>query len=121
LAALGYLPALFFVPLVVGRDDAFCGFHGRQSLALIASLLVCQVVIWASDLVLGRILGSVLIIGLVFRALAWIVHYPVGLAVAAGYLVATIVGMVQASSGKYWRIPVLGAYVDRIGTREPVV
>ena len=109
------------MPLVVGRDVAFCGYHGRQSLVLLASLLACQVVIWLSDLVFGKILGSVLIIGLVFKALAWVVHYPVGLAVALGYVVATVVGAVQAASGKYWRIPVLGAYVDRMGTREPVV
>ena len=118
LAAIGYLPALFFVPLVVGRGDPFCGFHGRQSLALIASLIALQVVIWLSDLILGRILGSVLIVGLVFRALSWIVHYPVGLVIAVCYVVAVVVGMVQAASGKYWRIPVLGAYVDRMGSRE---
>jgi uncharacterized membrane protein len=54
------------------------------------------------------------LLGFFFKAIAWTVHYPVGLIVALGYAVVVVVGIVQAATGQYWRIPVIGAYAERL-------
>jgi uncharacterized membrane protein len=113
-AALGYIPLLFFLPLFIGPRDSFARFHGRQSLVMFVVVLVFQVFVWVSDLVLGRIMGSMFLLGFFFKSVAWIVHYPLGFIVAGAYTVAVVAGVVQAATGQYWRIPVIGAYAERI-------
>jgi uncharacterized membrane protein len=118
LAAIGYLPLLFFMPLLLRRDDPFARFHGLQSLVLFLALFCCQVVIWTSDLVLGKILGSMLLLGALFRAVAWLIHYPAGFAVVAAYLGLVIVCILQAASRNRWQVPLLGAYAEHLGAHR---
>jgi uncharacterized membrane protein len=118
LAALGYLPPLFLLPLLGRKDDAFARFHGRQSLVLLASLIVFQLLVLLVDLLFGRVMGSVLVVGPLFRLVAWLLHYPVGLAAGLAYGILVVVGVIQAASGRYWRIPILGAYADRMSVSE---
>ncbi len=113
-AALGYLPPLFLLPILARGDSDFARFHGVQSLVLLLGLAVFQLLVVAVDLLFGRLLGSTLVIGPVFRLVAWIFHYPVGLAVGFAYLVFLVLGASQAATGRRWRIPVLGAFVDRM-------
>jgi uncharacterized membrane protein len=114
IAAFGYIPMLFFVPLVALRSDPFARFHGFQSLVLFAALVVARVAIWVSDVVLDRIMGSMFLIGFMFKAIAWLIHYPVGIVVSCAYAVLVVMGIVQAAAGNYWRIPIMGAYADRL-------
>jgi uncharacterized membrane protein len=114
LATLGYIPLLFFLPLFVGTREPFARFHGRQSLVLFAAVVVFNIGVGITDLVLGRILGSMFLIGFFFKAVAWLVHYPAGVVVALAYTVLVIFGIVQAATGQYWRIPVVGAYSERL-------
>jgi len=114
LAAVGYVPLLFFLPLFMGTREPFARFHGRQSLVMFATVLVFNVAVGITDLVLGRILGSMFLMGFFFKAVAWLVHYPVGFAVALVYAVLVIIGIVQAATGQYWRIPVVGVYAERL-------
>ena len=114
LAAVGYVPLLFFLPLFVGTREPFARFHGRQSLVMFAVVLVFNIGVGITDLVLGRILGGMFLMGFFFKAVAWLVHYPAGLVVALAYAVLVIVGIVQAATGQYWRIPVVGAYAERL-------
>ena len=105
---------LFFLPLFVGTREPFARFHGRQSLVMFAVVLVFNIGVGITDLVLGRILGGMFLMGFFFKAVAWLVHYPAGLVVALAYAVLVIVGIVQAATGQYWRIPVVGAYAERL-------
>lgn len=114
LAAVGYVPLLFFLPLFVGTREPFARFHGRQSLVMFAAVLVFNIAVGVSDLVLGRILGGMFLIGFLFKTMAWLIHYPAGLVVALAYAVLVIIGIVQAGTGQYWRIPVVGAYAERL-------
>jgi len=114
MAAVGYIPLLFFLPLFVGAREHFARFHGRQSLVLFAAVLIFNVVVWVADLLLGRILGGMFLIGFFFKAVAWIIHYPMGFAVALAYLVLVVLGFAQAVTGRYWRIPVVGVYAERL-------
>jgi uncharacterized membrane protein len=114
LAAVGYIPLLFFLPLFVRAREPFAKFHGRQSLVLFAIVVVFNIAVSITDLVLGRILGGMFLIGFFFKTVAWLVHYPVGSVIALAYAVLVIMGIVQAATGQYWRIPVVGAYAERL-------
>jgi len=114
LAAVGYVPLLFFLPLFVGTREPFARFHGRQSLVLFAAVIVFNIAVGVTDLVLGRVLGSMFLLGFFFKAVAWLIHYPAGVAVAVAYAVLIIIGIVQAATGQYWRIPVVGVYAERL-------
>ncbi len=71
------------------------------------------------DIIFGRVMGSVFVIGFLFRAIAWLVHNLIGAVLSLGYFVAMIVGLIQAALGRYWRIPVLAAYAERLGPLPP--
>jgi uncharacterized membrane protein len=114
LATVGYVPLLFFLPLFVGTREPFARFHGRQSLVLFAAVIVFNIAVGVTDLILGRVLGSMFLLGFFFKAVAWLIHYPAGVAVAVAYAVLIIIGIVQAATGQYWRIPVVGVYAERL-------
>jgi len=114
LAALGYVPMLFFLPLLIRPRDSFCRYHGIQSVILISALTVFWVGVYILDLILGKVLGNVIIIGFIFKAAAWIFHYFVGTIVSLLYIILSIMGIFQAAIGQYWRIPVIGVYIDRL-------
>jgi uncharacterized membrane protein len=114
LAAVGYVPLLFFLPLFVGTREPFAKFHGRQSLVMFATVLAFNVMVAITDVILGRILGSMFLLGLFFKVVAWVIHYPAGFVVALAYLVLVVVGVAKAATGEYWRIPVLGVYAERL-------
>jgi len=114
LAAVGYVPLLFFLPLFVGSREPFAKFHGRQSLVMFAAVVLFNIMVSITDLVLGRILGGMFLIGFFFKAVAWLIHYPAGFVVALAYAVLVIFGIVQAATGQYTRIPVVGAYAERL-------
>jgi len=114
LAAVGYIPTLFFLPLFVGTREPFAKFHGRQSLVMFAGLVVFNIAVAVTDLVVGRLLGSMFLIGFFFKVVAWLIHYPAGFALALIYAVLVIVGIAKAATGEYWRIPVVGAYAERL-------
>lgn len=115
-AAVGYLPALFWLPLFLGKTDDYTRFHGRQSLVLFVLLVLFRVAVWCSDLIVGRLLGSLFVVGLLFQSFAWFVHYPLGFIAGAAYVGAVVVCMVQAAAGNCWRVPVVGAYAERLGS-----
>ena len=114
LATVGYVPLLFFLPLFVGTKEPFAKFHGRQSLVLFATVVAFNIAVGVADLILGRVLGSMFLLGFFFKAMAWLIHYPAGFVVAVAYAVLVIIGIVQAATGQYWRIPVLGVYAERL-------
>lgn len=107
---------MFWLPLYTGSPGDWLRFHGRQSLILFAALVLFRLGVWLSDVVLGKLLGSLFVVGVVFRAAAWLVHYPLGLAVGLGYLGLMAVCIVQSVAGNCWRVPVLGAYLDRMSS-----
>ena len=114
LAAVGYLPLLFFLPLFLARTDAFARHHAKQAMVIQCVLISFWVAVWVSDFVLGRVLGNMLLLGFLFRLMAWLIHYPLGFAVSLGYMVLAAVGLVQSFAGQYWRVPILGAFADRL-------
>lgn len=114
IAAIGYLPMLFVVPLLIGRDDSFVRFHGRQSMLLFAAFAAIWTAIWLFGLVFGRVFGSILLLGFVFRSIDWVVHNVVGSVVSLTYIALTGVCLVQAALGRKWRVPLIGNHAGRL-------
>jgi uncharacterized membrane protein len=114
LAAIGYLPFFFPLPLYLGKDDEFSRFHGRQSLALLIALIAIWIVIWFLDLILGGILGHIFIVGIFFKIINWIIKNLFGGFVSLLYVFLVILGIANALQGKYWEVPVISAIARRI-------
>lgn len=113
-AALGYVPFLFFIPIFANREDEFAQFHGKQSLVLFCALIILWIAIWLIYLIFRGILGNIFIIGFLFKTLAWLIHNVIGTIISLGYLVLMVLGIINAASGNYWRIPIIGAYAERL-------
>jgi len=45
-AAIGYLPPLFILPLLTKKESAYCQFHAKQSLAMTIVLILFLVLKW---------------------------------------------------------------------------
>lgn len=112
-AAVGYLPMLFFVPLIACRRDAHASAHGRQSLAMLLALVAAWFVVWLCSLMLGRVLGDIVLLGFLFRALGWFLHNVVGGILSVAYIIGMLVGSVRALSGLEWELPYIGRYSRR--------
>lgn len=114
LAAIGYLPFFFPLPLYLGREDEFSQFHGRQSLALLISLIAIWILIWFIGLIFSGILGHIFIVGIFFKVVNWLIRYIVGSCVSIIYIILVILGMVNALQGRRWEIPVVSIIARRI-------
>jgi uncharacterized membrane protein len=114
LAALCYLPGFFFLPLLLARDDESARFHAAQSLTLFAALGLVALATWFVDILFGRVLANMVIAGFFFSALAWLLHYPVGIAAALLYVVGVIAGVVYAGAGAQRNLPFIRRYVPAV-------
>lgn len=114
LSAIGYLPFFFFLPLYFGKDDEFSQFHGRQSLALLISLIAIWLLIWLIGLIFGGILGHIFIVGIFFKIINWLIKNIVGSLVSIIYIILVILGMVNALQGRCWEIPVVAIIARRL-------
>lgn len=90
--ALSYVGILCLVPLLLKKDSKFAQEHAKQGFILFLFEIAVAV------------LGMVPIIG-------WMFIGPVGSLLA---LILAIVGIVNVFQGKFWEIPVLGAYRKKV-------
>lgn len=114
LAAIGYFPMFFLLPLLAKPNDKFCRFHAIQSGLLLATLVVFWFGVYILDFILGKVLANVILVGFVFKLSAWLIHYVGGTVVSLIYIILVIVCFIQAAAGQYWRIPVLSMYIERL-------
>ncbi|MDE6781328.1 MAG: DUF4870 domain-containing protein [Ruminococcus sp.] len=92
-AVLPYLmPFLFFLPLVVDKNSAFCRFHANQQLIWLIVNVIIQVI--------KGIIGIIPIIG-------WIA----GLLLDVAQLAVAVGLMYGASKGKALRLPFVGELI----------
>ena len=98
---LSYFGLLALIPYLTVKDSLYVKWHARQGLAL----MIAYVAFWVIDIVLGFIPGVRVVVGLL------------GCAVAVGYLVVSIMGIVKAFAGERWRVPVVS---DMIADKLPL-
>lgn len=91
IAAIGYIGILCLIPLLAKRESKFAQFHGKQGLVL----FIAWIIIW--------VIGIIPFIG-------WLIAFFGSIAL----LVLSIMGIVQTLSGKYWKLPFLAQYAEKI-------
>jgi uncharacterized membrane protein len=108
-ALLGYLPIcavnliLSIIWLVTEpKENKFLRFHAMQSLLLIGGMIVAYVVLFVCAIVLVNISSAL-------GVLIWLVE----LAVFAGYLILSVVGMIKANQGQMWKMPIVGDIAEK--------
>ncbi len=122
LAWLSYLGILFLVPMFASKDNKFSQFHARQGMVL------C--IVWVAWWILFGILSGV------FLSMAWRAAFesalmgggPGGIWYALYWIfililwigwiffgIMAIIGIIKAAGGKYWRMPILGRFVNKEG------
>lgn len=88
-AWLSYLGILWLVPLLASKDNAFCKFHVKQGIML----SILGVAIW--------VIAWIPFLGWFVGALVWLY-----------ILIMAIIGIINALSGKYWKMPLLGGLAE---------
>ena len=92
-AVLAYLGILFFLPLVACKDSRFGKFHANQGFALFLTDLVLSIV--------GKILGLIPVLGVICNTVIYLI-----------ILGLTILGMVNAGTGKAKELPIIGGLIN---------
>ncbi len=103
LAAVGYLGPLFLVPLLGKKENAFCQHHGKQGAVLFGLEVVGAVVL----IILSIIVGFVPCAGWIVNVLLWIAYWVCALGLS-------IWGIVMASKGEYWKMPVIAPLAEKM-------
>ncbi len=91
IAALSYVGLLVLIPLLVKKDSPYCQFHAKQGLALLIAWVAIGII--AIIPILGwfiSIVGSIIL------------------------LVLFIIGLVNALSGQFKELPLIGKYGENL-------
>lgn len=95
MGAIAYLGILFLVPLLAKKDSKFAMFHAKQGLVL----FIVEIILWIVNFVL-----VISVVGLFIAWILWIIWFII--------LIFALIGLIQALSGKYWKLPVLGGWAE---------
>ncbi|MEO0072183.1 MAG: hypothetical protein ABIK10_01905 [candidate division WOR-3 bacterium] len=110
LAAIGYIPFLFFIPLYVCRENEECQFHGKQSLVLLLIYIVVSLTLWLVGIIFKFIFGSVPLLGFIFKSLGWLLYNFLGSIIGIIYVILILMCAIFAFSGSTWEIPIVSKY-----------
>lgn len=103
--ALTYIPIIAIVFLVIEKSSRFVKFHAVQSLLLCLAFFV----VYFALTVLGFVLGSIPVIGLLVSFALIFVYLALGL----GGLVLWILALVKAFQGEKWKMPYIGDIAEQ--------
>lgn len=95
-AAMGYIPFLCFVPLIISDKGEFSLFHARQGIVITLITLILAV------------LGPALTIFVPF------IGAMIALCLNAALALMIILGAWRAYQGEMWELPVVGEYAKKI-------
>ena len=97
MGVLAYIGILCLIPLLAAKDSEFAQFHAKQGLNLFLLEVGVAVLSW----VLGfmSIVGGLAFLGLMTMAI-WLVQI--------GFIVLSIIGIVNALNGKKEPLPIIG-------------
>jgi uncharacterized membrane protein len=77
IAWIAYIPPLFFIPLVVKKDNPFCKAHAKLGLALLLGWVV-----------------------------SWILSFVIiGFLTDLALFILSIIALIKAFQGRYWEMP----------------
>ncbi|TET22134.1 MAG: hypothetical protein E3J71_07040 [Candidatus Stahlbacteria bacterium] len=107
LAWLSYIWWLCIIPIVTQKENPFSMYHARQGLML----AIAETVIGAAGVILGVIIFWITV-WFSGPVCAWIWGGLVGLVMFALAILA-LIGLIQALSGKFWKMPILGDLAEK--------
>ena len=93
MGAIAYLGILFLIPLLTKKDSKFAMFHAKQGLVL----FIVEIVFGLAQM----FLAFIPFLGWIIIPIIWVI-----LGIFA------LIGLIQALSGKYWKMPVLGGWAQ---------
>lgn len=91
IAAIGYIGILCLIPLLLKRESKFAQFHAKQGL----TLFIAEIVISFINII--PFLGQMI----------WF-------AASLVFLIVSVVGLLRALKGEWWKVPFLSEYAERI-------
>ena len=103
LAAIGYVPVLFLVPLLVAPQSRFAKFHANQGLLLTLAGLALGIV----NAIIGLVIGWIPILGAIISGL-------ISLVCGVAMLGLMIYGMVCTGQGFAKELPFIGGLAQII-------
>ncbi|MBF0432212.1 MAG: hypothetical protein HQK83_13085 [Fibrobacteria bacterium] len=89
-AIMSYLWILCLIPLILKKDNEFSFFHARQGLVLFVASIICAGLMMVPFI--NFIVPTIHLLIFVF----------------------SLMGIFNALMGKYWKIPIIGKYAERI-------
>ncbi len=87
IAAMSYLWILFLIPLLLKRKSKFAQFHAKQGMILFVIDVIASFLVWIP--IIGQLLFIVL-------------------------LIISIIGIIKAYSGEYWKGPFIYEWSQKI-------
>jgi uncharacterized membrane protein len=113
IAWLSYLGIFFLIPLLAHKDNPFSKYHARQGMVLFFAY-VAMGILWG---ILGAIAGMIAMAtysgygagGGICALLLWIIMVIVFM----GLGVLAIIGIIQAATGKFWKMPIFGGIAEK--------
>ena len=90
-AVLAYLSILCLVPLLLKKDNKFASHHGKQGLVIFIGEVAAGILAWVP-------------------LLGWVVAPIASLL----FLVLSLIGIIQAAIGNYWKCPVVSDIAAKI-------
>jgi uncharacterized membrane protein len=87
IVALSYVWILFLIPLLLKRQSKFAQFHAKQGMVLFIIELILSFIMWIP----------------VFGWLIWVAT-----------IVISIIGIIKAYSGEWWKIPFIYSLSEKI-------
>lgn len=116
IAWLSYLGIFFLIPLLAHKDNPYSKYHARQGMVLFFAY-VAMGILWG---ILGAIAGMIAVAtysgyggygagGGICALLLWIIMVIVFM----GLGVLAIIGIIQAASGKFWKMPIFGGIAEK--------
>lgn len=90
-AVVAYIGILSLLPLLLKKENKFALHHGKQGLVIFISEIICGILPVMP--ILGWILGPILL-------------FILG--------IYSIIGIIQAVIGNYWRAPIIADLADKI-------
>ncbi|MBT6691589.1 hypothetical protein HOB10_04625 [Candidatus Parcubacteria bacterium] len=84
IAALAYIGIICFVPLLLKKRSKFAQFHAKQGLLL-----------------------------LIIEVVAWLIPF-IGWFLMMIAIIYSVLGIINAMDGKYWKMPYLGKYTAKL-------
>jgi len=101
-AIIAYLWILFLVPLLGKKDNKFALYHAKQGLMF----FIATIVLWIAGAIISVIFAFIPFAGWAISAIIWVLIWVF-------ILVLFIVGIVNAATGKYAPLPVIGQIAEK--------